>query len=152
MLGKLDRASSSILTTPPLNTTPVAASANPVICATVTWIHSIPVRRIAVAFSPTFVAVQAVRIVGDRLYVLLPIGDGDGETTTMRASRPAPGRGRTETSTTPRLSRIFGRPDRTLGPGRERFTRFREIRETPRPAAAIQRPLGQDSEQHVEAA
>jgi len=34
MLGKLDRASSSILTTPPLNTTPVAASANPVICAT----------------------------------------------------------------------------------------------------------------------
>jgi ABC-type xylose transport system substrate-binding protein len=33
----------------------------------------------AIAFSPTFVTVQTARVVGDRVYILLLIGDGDGE-------------------------------------------------------------------------
>ena len=33
----------------------------------------------AIAFSPTFVTVQSARVVGDRVYILLLIGDGDGE-------------------------------------------------------------------------
>ena len=35
----------------------------------------------AVAFSPTFVTVQTARLVGDRVYILLLIGDADGEET-----------------------------------------------------------------------
>src|SRR5438270_13181352 len=35
----------------------------------------------AVAFSPTFVTVQTARLVGDRVYILLLIGDADGEAT-----------------------------------------------------------------------
>jgi len=50
------------------------------------------VLRHAIAFSPTFVTVQAVRIVGDRLYILLLIGDGDGEAT-MRALSVGAGTG-----------------------------------------------------------
>jgi len=33
----------------------------------------------AIAFSPTFVTVQTARVVGDRVYILLLIGDGEGE-------------------------------------------------------------------------
>jgi len=33
----------------------------------------------AIAFSPTFVVVQTARLVGDRVYILLLIGDEDGE-------------------------------------------------------------------------
>jgi hypothetical protein len=33
----------------------------------------------AIAFSPTFVTVQSARVLGDRLYILLLIGDGEGE-------------------------------------------------------------------------
>ncbi len=50
------------------------------------------VLRHAIAFSPTFVTVQAVRIVGDRLYILLLTGDGDGEAT-MRALSAGTGTG-----------------------------------------------------------
>ena len=32
----------------------------------------------AIAFSPTFVTVQTARVVGDRVYILLLIGDGEG--------------------------------------------------------------------------
>src|SRR2546421_4980887 len=35
----------------------------------------------AVAFSPTFVTVQTARLVGDRVYILLLIGDAEGEQT-----------------------------------------------------------------------
>jgi hypothetical protein len=35
----------------------------------------------AIAFSPTFVTVQTARVVGDRVYILLLIGDGEGEET-----------------------------------------------------------------------
>src|SRR4030081_898137 len=35
----------------------------------------------AVAFSPTFVTVQTARLVGDRIYILLLIGDAEGEQT-----------------------------------------------------------------------
>lgn len=35
----------------------------------------------AVAFSPTFVTVQTARLVGDRVYILLLIGDAEGEET-----------------------------------------------------------------------
>ena len=45
----------------------------------------------AVAFSPTFVTVQTARLVGDRVYILLLIGDSDGEETikTMMSSSDA---------------------------------------------------------------
>jgi len=45
----------------------------------------------AVAFSPTFVTVQTARLVGDRVYILLLIGDADGEETikTMMSSSNA---------------------------------------------------------------
>jgi hypothetical protein len=45
----------------------------------------------AVAFSPTFVTVQTARLVGDRVYILLLIGDADGEETikTMMSSSDA---------------------------------------------------------------
>jgi hypothetical protein len=45
----------------------------------------------AVAFSPTFVTVQTTRLVGDRVYILLLIGDADGEETikTMMSSSDA---------------------------------------------------------------
>ena len=45
----------------------------------------------AVAFSPTFVTVQTARLVGDRVYILLLIGDADGEETikTMMSSSHA---------------------------------------------------------------
>jgi len=33
----------------------------------------------AIAFSPTFVTVQTARVVGDRVYILLLIGDSEGE-------------------------------------------------------------------------
>ena len=33
----------------------------------------------AIGFSPSFVVVQSARVVGDRIYILLLIGDGDGE-------------------------------------------------------------------------
>jgi hypothetical protein len=33
----------------------------------------------AIAFAPTFVTVQTARVVGDRVYILLLIGDGEGE-------------------------------------------------------------------------
>ena len=42
------------------------------------------VLRNAIAFQPTFMTVENARIVGDRLYILIVIGDGDGEAT-MRA-------------------------------------------------------------------
>ena len=42
------------------------------------------VLRNAIAFQPTFMPVENARIVGDRLYILIVIGDGDGEAT-MRA-------------------------------------------------------------------
>ena len=35
----------------------------------------------AIAFAPTFVTVQNVRRVGERIYILLLIGDGEGEKT-----------------------------------------------------------------------
>ena len=35
----------------------------------------------AVAFSPTFVTVQTARLVGERIYILLLIGDAEGEQT-----------------------------------------------------------------------
>jgi hypothetical protein len=35
----------------------------------------------AVAFSPTFVTVQTARLVGNRVYILLLIGDAEGEET-----------------------------------------------------------------------
>ena len=33
----------------------------------------------AIAFSPTFVTLQTARVFGDRVYILLLIGDGEGE-------------------------------------------------------------------------
>ena len=33
----------------------------------------------SIAFSPTFVTVQTARVVGDRVYILLLIGDSEGE-------------------------------------------------------------------------
>ena len=33
----------------------------------------------AIAFAPTFVTVQNARVVGDRVYILLLIGDSEGE-------------------------------------------------------------------------
>ena len=33
----------------------------------------------AIAFSPTFVTVQTARVIGDRVYILLLIGDSEGE-------------------------------------------------------------------------
>jgi hypothetical protein len=38
----------------------------------------------AIALVPTFVSVENARVVGDRLYILIVVGDGDGEAT-MRA-------------------------------------------------------------------
>ena len=53
-----------------------------------TWVFTAALRSAiddvlshAVAFSPTFVTVQTARLVGDRVYILLLIGDADGEET-----------------------------------------------------------------------
>ena len=48
------------------------------------WSAVEDVLRNAIAFAPTFMTVEDARIVGDRLYILIVIGDGDGEAT-MRA-------------------------------------------------------------------
>jgi hypothetical protein len=40
----------------------------------------------AIAFSPTFATVETARVVGDRVYILLLIGDGEGEKTMKELS------------------------------------------------------------------
>jgi len=55
------------------------------------------VLRNAIAFSPTFVTLEAARIVDGRLYILLVIGDDEGEAM-MRALAVGAGRERTEPS------------------------------------------------------
>ena len=49
-----------------------------------TLVATILAPRNAIAFQPTLMTVENARIVGDRLYILIVIGDGDGEAT-MRA-------------------------------------------------------------------
>jgi len=49
------------------------------------------VLRNAIAFAPTFVTVENARIVGDRLYILIVIGDDDGEATMRALSVGGPG-------------------------------------------------------------
>jgi hypothetical protein len=44
----------------------------------------------AIAFSPTFVTLQNSRIVGNRVYIVLLIGDRDGEETLKRLSGEDP--------------------------------------------------------------
>ena len=48
------------------------------------------VLRHAIAFTPTIVALQSARVVGDRIYILLLIADGDGEETMKRLSPEEP--------------------------------------------------------------
>lgn len=44
----------------------------------------------AIAFTPTVVALQSARLVGDRIYILLLIADDDGEETMKRLSAEDP--------------------------------------------------------------
>ena len=48
------------------------------------------VLRHAIAFTPTIVTLQGVRVVGDRIYILLLIVDDDGEETMKRLSPEEP--------------------------------------------------------------
>jgi len=44
----------------------------------------------AIGFVPTVVTLQAARVVGDRIYILLLVGDGDGEQVMKMFSIDAP--------------------------------------------------------------
>jgi len=46
----------------------------------------------AIAFTPTVVALQSARVIGDRIYILLLIADGDGEATMERLADEASAR------------------------------------------------------------